>query len=344
MVKTLFGRDNLAAFYAAQVRAREGGVATRIHIVGDSKVAGVGVQNGYRLDQLLPLTANGNPVEVTYSGFSGENSYLWAGGAAALLAAYPDIDLLIVNFGTNEHVATSQGGSQARYQTVGNHRAAISALRAVRSISAMSILLLGQTPCNNWQPGFDQTTDFMVCVNAALLEVARTCNCAYFDTTELYQRPHAEAGWMEQVAVPQYGGGNVHPAAPFNLSLVGELGRRLFPLPYSSQSSAGDSIYTLAPQNGWTGWGGPNGFVPRARIKSGLVHLQGVFAPGARDAGTVLATLPTDCRPACNKFFVGTTSNTGTIAELQLLSTGELRLGGQHSGSYVSLDSISYLL
>jgi hypothetical protein len=208
----------------------------------------------------------------------------------------------------------------------------------------MSILLLGQTPCNNWQPGFDQTTDLMMSVNAALLDVARTCNCAYFDTTALYQRAHSEAGWMEQVAVPQYGGGNVHPAAPFNLSLVGELGRRLFPLPYSSQSSLGDSVFVLVPQNGWSAWGGQNGFVPKVRAKSGIVHLQGVLAPGTRDAGTVLATLPPEYRPACNKFFIGTTSNAGTAVEIQILSTGELRIGGQHSGSYVSLDSISYLL
>ncbi len=344
MVDPLHGRDNLAAFYAAQVRARDGGAAIKIHIVGDSKVAGVGVQNGYRLDQLLPLTAIGNPVEVTYSGFSGENSHLWAGGAGALLTAYPDTDLLIVNFGTNEHVETSQGGAQERYKTIGNHMAAISALRAARSISAMSILLLGQTPCNNWQPGFDQTTDFMIRVNDALHDAARTCNCAYFDTTALYQRAHSEAGWMEQVAVPQYGGGNVHPAAPFNLSLVGELGRRLFPLPNFSQASVVESTFTLNPQNGWSGWGGQNGFVPMVRSRSGIVHLQGVLAPGTRDAGTVLATLPAEYRPSCNKFFVGTTSNTGATVELQLLSTGELRLGGQHGGSYVSLDSISYLL
>lgn len=344
MAEVLYGRDNLAAFFAAQVRAREGGSAAKIHIVGDSKVAGVGAPNGYRLDQLLPLAAIGNPVAVTYSGFSGENSHLWAGGAGALLTAYPDTDLLIVNFGTNEHVETSQGGAQERFRTIGNHKAAISALRAARSISAMSILLLGQTPCNNWQPGFGQTTDFMIIVNDALLEVARACNCAYFDTTALYQRAHSEAGWMEQVAVPQYGGGNVHPAAPFNLSLVGELGRRLFPLPFSSQPYGGDSAYNLSPQNGWSGWGGQNGFVPKVKVRSGIVHLQGVLVPGTRDAGTVLATLPPEYRPACNKFFIGTTSNAGTTVEIQILSTGELRIGGQHSGSYVSLDSISYLL
>lgn len=344
MGDALFGRDNLAAFFAAQARAREGGAAIRIHIVGDSKVAGVGVQNGYRLDQLLPLAANGNPVEVTYSGFSGENSFLWAAGAGALVSSYPDIDLLIVNFGTNEHVETSQGGVQARHKTVGNHRAAVTTLRAARSISAMSILLLGQTPCNNWQPRFDQTTDFMLNVNDALLEVAQACDCAYFDTTALYQRAHSEAGWMEQTPVPQYGGGNVHPAAPFNISLVGELGLRLFPLQYASQVSNEDSVYTLQPQNGWAGWGGQNGFVPKVKARAGIVHFQGVLTPGTRDAGTVLAVLPAEYRPACNKFFVGTTSNTGTTVELQLLSTGELRLGGQHNGSYVSLDSIGYLL
>ena len=341
MHDALFGRDNLAAFFAAQLRARSGGAPVKIHIVGDSKVVGVGVQDGYRIDQLLPLTANGNQIVVSYSGFSGENSHLWADGSGALLSAYPDIDLLIVNFGTNEHVRTAQGGVQARHQTVANHRAAIYALRSVRSISAMSILLLGQAPCNNWQRGFDQTTEFMMSVNRALLEVARNCNCAYFDTTALYQRAHAEAGWMEQTAVPQYGGGNVHPAAAFNLSLVGELGRRLFPIP---AAIAADTSCVLAPQNGWTAWGGANGFVPKVRCRSGLAHFQGILAPGTRDATTVLAVIPPELRPSCHKFFVASTSNAGTIVELQALSTGELRLGGQHSGAYVSLDGVSYLL
>lgn len=341
MGDALFGRDNLAAFFAAQVRARAAGSSVKIHIVGDSKVAGVGVQDGYRIDQLLPLTSNGHPIVATYSGFSGENSNFWASEAANVLSAHADADLLIVNFGTNEHVKTSQGGPQNLYQTIANHRAAISMVRAARPISAMSILLLGQTPCNNWQSSFDQTTDFMVRVNAALKELAISCNCAFFETTTLFERAHSEAGWMDQAASPQFGGGNVHPAAPFNLSLVGELGRRLFPTP---APVAGDAAHVLSLQNGWSAWGGSTGFVPKVRSRNGLVHFQGVLIPGIRDAATILAAIPTELRPACHKFYVGTTTNAGTTIELQVLSTGELRLGGQHAGTYVSLDGISYFL
>src|SRR5690554_737496 len=106
MAETLYGRENLAAFFAAQVDARQTGAPIRIHIVGDSKVSGNGATAGYRLHELMQLAAKGYPVQITYEGFSGQNSYVWANGEAAdYLAQQPNVDLLIVNFGTNERVA-----------------------------------------------------------------------------------------------------------------------------------------------------------------------------------------------------------------------------------------------
>ncbi len=77
MADPLYGRKIFAAFFAAQVRARTNGTPIKIHIFGDSKVAGVGVSDGYRLDQLLAEYASrvGYPVIVTYEGFGGQNSY-----------------------------------------------------------------------------------------------------------------------------------------------------------------------------------------------------------------------------------------------------------------------------
>jgi hypothetical protein len=150
--RTLQGPENLAAFYAAVVAARDTSRPIRIHIVGDSKVAGsgLGANLNYRLDKILAEASNGYPVIVTYGGWNGQNSYYWANGKAAeFVANYPDTDLLIVNFGTNERVTVSDGGAQTNAQTKGNHLAALSTIRATMPASKLSILFLGQTPAND---------------------------------------------------------------------------------------------------------------------------------------------------------------------------------------------------
>jgi hypothetical protein len=89
-------RDNLAAFYGAVVRARETGQTINIHIVGDSKVAGTGVSAAYTLDKLLGAAAKGYPVNVTYDGFGGQNSWLWANGKAGdFVAAHANASLTL---------------------------------------------------------------------------------------------------------------------------------------------------------------------------------------------------------------------------------------------------------
>lgn len=343
MADILFGRENLAAFFAAQVQARSSGTAINIHIVGDSKVVGTGVSGGYRLDQLLATATSGYPVSITYEGFGGENSYTWVNNEDSdFVLEHPSTDLLIVNFGTNEGVVSANGGAQSLAQTKANHLAAIATIRLSKSPSQLSILLLGQTPANNWNPNYNQTKENMQDVNAVLREVAEETNSAYFDTLQLFTRAHSEAGWMDQLPVPAYGDGNVHPGDAMNLVLVGELGKVLFPMPLSVTVGADGTAYPSL-QSGWLAWTHPaTTYGPRATLKEGIVFLDGLIKPGTTANYTTLFTLPVGYRPAVNRFISVATSNSGGARQIQLLSGGVVRLGESFAGSYISLDGISF--
>jgi lysophospholipase L1-like esterase len=346
MADPLYGRENLAAFYAGLVSSESTGNPVGIHFEGDSKVAGIGVSDGYRLDQLMMRAANGYPITTTYEGLGGENSYIWANGkAASFVSQHPTTSLLIVDFGTNDFRPYATGGAQSLAQIKANHLAAIATIRASRSPSQLSILLLGQTPANNWNPDYNQTTENMTAENAVLKEVAEETNSAFFDTLELFTRAHAEAGWMEQLPVPAYGDGNVHPGNPLNYVLVGELGKALFPLPFKFEEDAAEGICTPALQNGWAPWTVGSAYIPRARLKDGIVYLDGLIKkPGVTSpAETVLFTLPPGFRPAVNRFVSVASDNNGGSVTLQILAAGGVRLGGAFSGtSFVSLDGISF--
>lgn len=341
MAGPLYGRENMAAFFAALVTARGSGTPIKIHVVGDSKAGGTGTTDGYRIDQLLTNSLHGYPVQITYEGFGGQNSYLWANGEAAdFVSQHPDTDLLIVNFGTNESVVSATGGVQTLAQTEANHFAAIGTIRASISEANMSILILGQPPCNNWASGYDQTTANMVNVNAVLRDVAEQSDAAFFDPMELFTRAHATAGWMDQLPTPTYGDGNVHPGNAMNLVMVGELARSLFPMGYKSTAGGNGLSYpTLA--NGWLEW--TTGYSPRATLRDGEVMLDGLIKPGTTAAYTTLFTLAAGYRPPANRFFNCSTGNSGATCDVQVLANGVVRLGAAFTGTYISLDAIRFL-
>lgn len=339
MADPLFGRENLAAFFAAQVRSRTDGTPIKIHVFGDSKVAGVGVTDGYRIDQLISSASNGYPVIVTYEGFGGQNSFLWANNEDNdFVLEHPSTDLLIVDIGTNESVGA---GAQTEAETKANLLAADARIRLSRSHSSLSILYLGQTPANNWNPVYNQTTEHMQIVNGIIKEVAEETNAGYFDTLQLFTRAHSEAGWMDQLPTPAYGDGNVHPGNPMNIALVGELGKVLFPLPYKFPVTT-DGVNMPALQSGWQTWTVGTTYAPRATLKNGIVYLDGLIKPGATATETVLFTLPAGYRPAANRFFTVSVNNTGGSRTVQILSGGAVRLGGAFAGDFLSLDGISF--
>lgn len=339
----LYGRENLAAFFAALVTARGGGQPVCIHVVGDSKVAGFGVSDGYRIDQLLASAALGYRVSFTYEGFGGQNSYLWANGECQdFLVQHSSAKLLIINFGTNERVSSAFGGLQELSQTKANHAYSICTIRAARSPSDLSILIMGQPPVNNLTAGYSQTTADMIAINGVLREVAEETNCAFFDPMELFQRAHAEAGWMDQLPSPPYTGGNVHPGDAMNLVMIGELSRRLFP---STGAILGDGGMIIRPvlQNNWKPWTFPaTDYAPKATLRGGMVVLEGLIKQGITANYTALFELPAGFAPPTHRFFPVVTTNAGSVKQVQVLSSGIVRLGEAFAGDFLSIDGVSF--
>ncbi|MBB2841476.1 UNVERIFIED_ORG: hypothetical protein GGE64_005259 [Rhizobium etli] len=343
MFDMLFGRENLAAFFAALVASMATGQPVGIHVVGDSKVAGNGVSDGYRIDQLIASAARGYPVVVTYEGFGGQNSYLWANGKCQdFVAEHPAVKLLIVNFGTNERVSSAIGGAQDLAQTAANHHAAIDTIRGSRPISDLSILLMGQPPVNNSTDAYNQSTADMEAINGVLLEVAGEANCGFFDPMALFHRAHGEAGWMDQLPCPPYVGGNAHPGDAMNLVMISELARRLFPSRGGASDGLGTVVWPLL-QNNWKPWTNPAmDYAPTAALRNGAVILGGLIKQGTTANYTTLFTLPLGFRPPTHRFFPVSTNNAGSVRQIQVLLTGVVRLGESFAGDYLSLDGVSF--
>lgn len=333
MADSMYGRENMAAFYAAQVRARADGTPVKIHIVGDSKVSGQGVTADYRLDSLLSQASNGYPVVITHDGYAGQNSIYWASTAAALVVAnHSDADLLIVDFGTNERVTAE---TQTNAQTTANNLAALAIIRAAKSISSMSILFLGQTPANNYQPDLNQTTAIMQEINADLKQVAIQTNSAYYETLDLFQRAHSEAGWMEQISLPEPNSGNVHPGNPMNLVFAGELSKILFPLPFSAS-------YVPTLVNSWAPWQNMSVFQPKVFRDGPVVSFDGLIQPGYTAAAATLFVLPPMYRPKANKFISVNSDPNGGSSTIVVMNTGEVMTGNAFTKIYVTLDQIKF--
>ncbi|RFB95233.1 hypothetical protein B5K11_09800 [Rhizobium leguminosarum bv. trifolii] len=343
MFDILFGRENLAAFFAALVSCIATGQPVGIHVVGDSKVAGNGVSDGYRIDQLIASSARGYPIVVTYEGFGGQNSYLWANGKCQdFVGDHPTVKLLIVNFGTNERVSSAIGGAQDLAQTKFNHLAAIGVIRQARTLSDLSVLLMGQPPVNNSAGQYSQLTADMEAINGVLLEVALETNCGFFDVMALFQRAHGEAGWMDQLPCPPYIGGNVHPGDAMNLVMMGEMSKRLFPSRGGLSDDQGLIIWPTL-QNNWKPWTSPAiDYAPRAVLRGDVVMLEGLIKQGATANYTTLFTLPPGFRPPTHRFFTVSTNNAGAVRQVQVLSSGIVRLGESFAGEFLSLDGVSF--
>jgi hypothetical protein len=326
---SLIGRENLAAFFAAQVKARWEGRPIRIHIVGDSKVVGNALTISYHLDSLLPLASNGYPVIVTASGFGGMNTGYWAGTVADITAKeHADADLLIVDFGTNDRSIIPQ----TTEETTANNVAALTIIRKVAPISSMSVLILGQTPAN--RPAASQTTPIMMEINGALKEAARQTNSAYFETLDLFQRAHSEAGWMEQIPPPDVGG-NVHPGDPLNLVLVGELSKVLFPLPFREG-------FDPSLINGWAPWQKLPEYSPHVYRDGSVVSFTGVIEPGYTAGPTYLFMLSPPYRPKTKKIFTVATDDNGSNSTIIVLPSGAVMTGAPFKKSYIALDQINF--
>lgn len=340
-VGPMYGVDNLAAFFTAQVNAIKTGAAFSAHMVMDSR-GSANLTTGFRPNEVLELASLGYPFDVTCETHAGQNTYVWANGVAqAYAATNPTDSLLIMGMGLNENVTGATGGAQSTAATEDNLSVGIQAVRDVRPDSTLSILLVGQTPANNWNPAYNQTTDAMRVVNAIMKDVASDMNCAFYDSLELFNRAH-DVGWMDQLPVPAYGDGNVHPGDAMSLEWWGEVADELFAVPFKVPAGNMSVVYPTI-LNSWVEWS--SGYAPRSVLMPDrTVRLRSMIKSGVVAAYTPLFMLPVGFRPTINEFFFVPTSPT-TGQELQILSNGIVRLSAPHpglAGTYISTD-VSFL-
>lgn len=232
----VLGQEHLAAWYKALSDKRASFLAGATptvpyaFLLGDSKVAGTGTTAG-QLDALLDYAAKRSGhgyADFGRFGYGGEDSVDMDTTHLATLMAhgnFPNTNLAILNFGTNERVTTAR----TLAQTDAAMRSIIAKLwntgAGGRSTDDLAIMIMGQTAANNETAGYYQNDDLMRELNTLYRDIARDTGCCFVDCYSLFRQPHAKAGWMD-VSV---GGSQVHPSDYFNGALVSVLADILFP-------------------------------------------------------------------------------------------------------------------
>ncbi|MEC5291576.1 MULTISPECIES: SGNH/GDSL hydrolase family protein [unclassified Aurantimonas] len=223
--------------------------------IGDSKVVGTGTTAGFTPVDLMNNMALERGLPALFGRFAqgGTNSYFALNTLVPQLLGHvnwPNTGIVILNFGTNQQV---DGGvaSPARTaaETEQDVRAIIAATRDTlnggRSADDFSILIMGQTPANNATAGYGQTTELMRELNSIYRRVARDEKVAFFDAMAHFERPHADAGWMD--VNPTLGNSNIHPGDLFNTVLYGRLAEMVLPQAIATKFGIGARNSTTDP-------------------------------------------------------------------------------------------------
>lgn len=223
----VFGQEYLFAFQQALAN----GTSCKICFSGDSTTDGAGVDDGYKIWQLVPflgvrkgwtpLALSAAPLTVGVNrGQSGKNTQDWARGATAQNpgAAYVVGDiatapkLFIVRWGIND---PQQGRTLANFES--DLRAGLAAIRATYPVDQASIMLC--TP---------NTTDYLqsnpawhALINPVIRKAALDYQCCFLDIYSSFHIAHSTGGWMDAI--------KVHPGNWFNKRIAGLIADTIFP-------------------------------------------------------------------------------------------------------------------
>jgi Tfp pilus assembly protein PilE len=156
------------------------------------------------------------------------------------------------------------------------------------------------------------------------------------------------------------GGVGIFPAittgyniAPFNVA-SGAIQARGLGASWMSESvlypnnTSGAAFNAIAPQAGWTNYGGGWGPATYSKTSDGLVVLQGLIIPTTVSQYTVLFTLPAGYRPAKQTLFGVADAGDGTYpgqtyARLDVLANGQVQIiFNATSGKWLSLEGINF--
>lgn len=219
--KYVFGQEYMAAFHNFIMSP------SRTPIVvcsGDSTTAGDGTTTGYRINELIKTAAYTTGLQTKYGisslnyGRSGKKSSDWISTYLAEdLAANPD--LLVLRWGIND------GLTQDVNAFIANLRSGLATIRASRSVSSLSILLMSpnstsDTPNHRDEMWYEQ-------IVPAIKQAARDYFCTFIDTYGYLRDARPAAGvWMDN----PYGDGRaIHPLNVMNLWIAGVIQSVLFP-------------------------------------------------------------------------------------------------------------------
>lgn len=194
--------------------------AIKIMMFGDSTVVGFGsttpfTPDGVLIDQALNRGVAG--IAINNLAVSGSNSTKWD---TAPIIADLTTKTMIVGYGTNDPAVGNE-------EDFFNHMSAkLSAIRAVRNESSLTIILKGCNSTNDWVNGRSQ----LWCERLAPVyrKLARLYKCYFFDAYAMYRDSKNGSTWMDTLP---YSGidTHIHPNNFGNMWIWGKLAEQIFP-------------------------------------------------------------------------------------------------------------------
>ena len=241
--KYVFGLEYMAAFHKLLITQHTTPTRKPIMVFsGDSTTAGDGVDVDYQIDDLIKRAGEVAGVQTPYGlssinrGQSGANTEQWrTTHLAGDLAANPD--LLVLRWGINDPGWLKNGSpppldagqDYPNRRDVGDFltslRSGLATIRASRSLSSLSIVLMSPNSTADTPNGRDEL--WYEQIIPGIKQAARDYQCAFIDTYAYLRdsRPAATI-WMDN---PFGDGRGIHPLNVMNTWIAGLMSSVIFP-------------------------------------------------------------------------------------------------------------------
>jgi lysophospholipase L1-like esterase len=258
----VFGQEYLSAFHKKLMSWSNAG-STKYNIVfsGDSTTAGSGTSGtSYHIEQLIKDMAlkDGFPfITVVNNGQSGKDTEHWNQTYYSTdLTSNPD--LLVLRWGINDPYYKNTDNSILPDQTTVNPaidaqrrtvsqfetslRSGLTKIRASKSLSQLSIILMVPNSVNDTPNGRDQK--WIASLVPVIQKAARDFQCCFINTYQHLQDSVNASDFMDN---PYGDGRHIHPNDVMNLWIVTPLYETIFPKGLSRKIGTGNLI------NDWNG-------------------------------------------------------------------------------------------
>ena len=254
------------------------------------------------------------------------------------------VDIATISYGTNDFGRSRPIGTNAD-TTPATFKGAINyTLKKLMTAFPLMRIMLTTPIWRGFWAGQNQNSDatpnsiglYLSDYADAILEIGKRF---HVPTADLYR--NSGINEYNQSALLQ--SDRIHPNAAGDRQMAFAFASALlshFPMPYADQANGIGSIFPT-PLNGWATY--TAGYAAQAILQNGVVQLVGILRPGSkRLGGTVLFNLPAGYRPPFNRLFIVAATHAGSTIEIQVLSSGAVRLGGGFRGDFIALDGIKF--